>query len=261
MRDGLPPTHFLGHSTVLLEMGGVKVLTDPVLLSRVAGVLCRVGAALPPDIHHGVELVVISHLHADHLHIPSLRQLDDDVELVVPAGAGSFLRKQGFREVVELAPGESHKRSGLTVTATLARHDGGRHPFSFFGIGPKAMAVGYLLESAEATVYFAGDTELFPQMGELADVGLDLALLPVWGWGPNLGPGHLDPRQAAEAVRRLRPTYAVPIHWGTLRPYGSHRWMRRHLVEPPLAFAKAVAEMSLSTRVLHTAPGDRVTLW
>jgi L-ascorbate metabolism protein UlaG (beta-lactamase superfamily) len=248
--------HFLGHSTVLIEMEGVRILTDPVLLPRVASILRRAAAPLDPALHADVDAVVISHLHADHLDLASLRRLGRDTLIVVPEGGGELLYRKGFREVVELAPGKFHEVSRVRLTATPAIHDGYRTPF-----GPRALAIGYLVESLRrqpARIYFAGDTDIFPEMDELGQLDLDFALIPVWGWGPNLGPGHLDPRGAAEATRMLRPRYAVPIHWGTLHPYGIGRWMRAHMVDPPRRYAKAVEELELETRVLHTEPGCRV---
>ena len=91
-----------------------------------------------------------------------------------------------------------------------AEHEGSRGPF-----GASADAVGYVITGSEV-VYFAGDTDLFDGMHELGPV--DLALVPIWGWGPGLGAGHLDPVQAAEAVARIRPRLVVPIHWGTYFP-------------------------------------------
>lgn len=252
----LPTLHFLGHSTVLIECEGVRVLTDPVLLPRVASVLRRAAAPLDPALHADVDAVCISHLHGDHLDLASLRRLGRDTLLIVPEGAGELLYRKGFREIVELAPGKFHEVGRVRVTATPAIHDGFRTPF-----GPRALALGYVIEGlgpASARVYFAGDTDLFDEMDELGRLGLDVALIPVWGWGPNLGPGHLDPRGAAEATRRLRPGYAVPIHWGTLHPFGIGRWMRVHLVDPPRQYAQAVAELGLATRVLQTEPGCRV---
>ncbi len=251
-RVSLPTLHFLGHSTVRVELAGVRVLTDPVLLPRVS-VLRRVSAPIDPVTHSDVDVVVISHLHADHLDLPSLRLLGAGVPLMVPAGAADFLGRRGFTNLVELAPGEAHRIGRLQITATRAVHDGARRPF-----GPRAVAVGYLLEGGGQRVYFAGDTDLFDEMSELGEYGLDAALIPVWGWGPNLGPGHLDPTRAATATGLLRPRAAVPIHWGTLRPYGISRWMREHLVDPPHRYARATRELGLDTPVLLTEPGQPV---
>ncbi|MEV4417472.1 MBL fold metallo-hydrolase [Catellatospora sp. NPDC049609] len=243
---------FLGHSTVLLDIGGVRVLTDPVLRGRLT-FLRRVAAPVAPGHYAGVDVVVLSHLHHDHCDLASLALLGRDVPLVAPDGAAAFLRRRGFRRVVTLAVGESHTVGAVTVTATPAVHDGRREPF-----GPRAAAVGYLIGSARTVAYFAGDTDLFAGMRDLCP-DLDLALLPVWGWGPNLGPGHLDPRRAAEAVALLRPRRAVPVHWGTLFPYGLSAFFRDRLREPARAFADAVAARRLPTEVRLLAPGSGLT--
>ncbi len=90
---------------------------------------------------------------------------------------------------------------------------------------------------------------------------LHLALLPVWGWGPSLGRGHLDPARAAQAVRLLRPQFVVPIHWGTLWPFGLGRVRPGRLAQPPLEFAMEVARTDPDATVLVTAPGERVAAW
>ena len=168
---------------------------------------------------------------------------------------GEVVAAQGTaNNVDELAPGETLTHGVMTITATPAVHSGRREPF-----GPEAAAVGYVIKTGPACVYFAGDTDLFDGMSTLVPPGsLDVALLPVWGWGPNLGEGHLDPDRAAEAARRLRPRYAVPIHWGTLAPIGMHRMNLATHRDPPYAFAAAVERMGIEVSVLITQPGERV---
>ena len=243
---------FLGHSTVLVEIGGVRVLTDPVLYDRVS-ILRRAVSPLPAELYRGVDVAVISHLHLDHLDLASLRLLGRDTPLIVPRGAGRFMRKMGFREVTELPIGRSIEVRGTTVTATPARHSGFRPP-----LGPNADAVGYVFDADEETVYFAGDTDIFPQMADLA--GIDLALLPVWGWGPRLGPGHMNPARAAEALRVLRPRAAVPIHWGTLWPLGMGRVAASRLQRPPLDFARSAKMVAPEVTILLTPPGESVPI-
>ena len=96
---------FLGHSTVLVEMGGARILTDPVLFDRVT-ILRRTVSPLPPELYERVDLVLISHAHLDHLDLPSLVLLGTDTPLAVPRGAGRLLRRTGFRNVTELASAE-----------------------------------------------------------------------------------------------------------------------------------------------------------
>jgi L-ascorbate metabolism protein UlaG (beta-lactamase superfamily) len=260
-----PELHFIGHSTVRIDLAGRRVLTDPVLTRRV-GPLRRVVPLPDASVWQGADVVLISHLHGDHLHLPSLRQLGTGTRIVVPRGAGRWLRSHGFRRVDELAAGESLTDGGLRITAVPALHSGHRWGPRLTH-GPDCAAVGHLVEGDGRSVYAAGDTDLFPGMAELGGRGIDLALLPVWGWGPTLGPGHLDPERAAEATARLRPRAAVPVHWGTLALPGSRSLptrgrsrMRRMLVEPPRRFATAVAARGLPTDVVVTQPGRAVAL-
>ncbi|MGY1771892.1 MBL fold metallo-hydrolase [Blastococcus sp. SYSU D00813] len=261
---GDPVLHFLGHSTVRVELAGRTVLTDPVLTSRV-GPLRRVAPLPDPAAWAGVDLVLLSHQHGDHLHLPSLRLLGPGVRVVAPRGAGAWLRARGVARVDELAPGESLTDGDLRVTAVEADHSAHRWGPRLTH-GPDAPAVGHLLEGAGRTVYASGDTDLFDGMHDLRGRDVDVALLPVWGWGPTLGPGHLDPLRAAEAVERIRPRTVVPVHWGTLALPGStlvpplRSRMRRLLTEPPRTFAAAVAARGLGTRVALTEPGRPVLL-
>jgi L-ascorbate metabolism protein UlaG (beta-lactamase superfamily) len=201
---------WLGHATVLIELDGVRVLTDPVLRRRLAH-LERTEAvaagAVPP-----LDLVLVSHVHYDHLDLPSLRRLvPPPARVALPVGAARLLRRTPVGAVVELAEGSELEVGVIRVRATHAEHRTARRP-----LGPALPSLGFVVTGSRS-LYFAGDTDLVDGMRSLAD-GLDVALLPVAGWGPRLPPGHLDPARAAEAVRRLRPRLAVPIHWGTLKP-------------------------------------------
>ena len=185
------------------------MLTHPLLRGHLLGFLRRrppltaLGAAGRPD------AVLISHLHYDHLDVPSLRMLPVGTRFVAPVGSASFLERRGFHEVVELEEGEGVSVGGLRVAAVPAHHRRGGRP----GAG-KVGALGYVIEG-DVRVYFAGDTALFDEMAAIGD-RLDVALLPVWGWGPKLGPGHLDPVTAAESLRMLRPRMAIPDPLGHL---------------------------------------------
>jgi L-ascorbate metabolism protein UlaG (beta-lactamase superfamily) len=249
---------FLGHSTVRLELGGRVVLTDPVLTARVGG-LARVVPPPEPAAYADVDLVLLSHLHGDHLHLPSLKLLGRHTRVVVPRGAGSWLAKKGFTAVEEIAPGETLTDGALSVTATEAVHSGHRWGPRLTH-GPQSPAVGHLIDSTGLRVYNAGDTDLFDGMAAFGPV--DVALLPVWGWGPNLGPGHLNPARAAKAAERLQARAVVPVHWGTLAVPGLKRTarMRRLLADPPREFAAHVKAGEIATEVLFTEPGAQVVL-
>lgn len=238
---------YVGHATLLIEVDGVRVLTDPVLGHHVGGLIRR-QTPLPDRRLHQVDLVLLSHLHFDHLDLRSLRMLGLQTHLIAPVGTASFLHRHGFAYVTEMQPGESVTQQGLQIEATLAIHKGVRSPF-----GPDVGCLGYIVRGRQS-VYFAGDTDLFPGMVELGQ-NLDLALLPVWGWGPTLGKGHMDPRRAAEALTLLKPRAAVPIHWGTLYPMGL-RYFRPHLLAaPPRLFAQHARTLAPEVQVHIVEPG------
>lgn len=242
---------FIGHSTVLVELDGIRIVTDPVTRARV-GPLRRVGAVPGRGRLGHVDVVLLSHLHWDHLDVPSLRDLGRHVPLVVSAGAGAWLRGVGFADVREVSTGDTVEVGGLRIRAVPAVHSGFRPP-----LGPTAPALGFVIEGSRA-VYFAGDTDLFAGMAELGRP-VDVALLPVWGWGPTLGRGrHMDPIRAAQSLQLIRPRAAVPIHWGTYWPHAMGRILPERLVEPPAAFAEYAAELAPDVRVLLTEIGAAV---
>jgi L-ascorbate metabolism protein UlaG (beta-lactamase superfamily) len=225
----------------------VRILTDPVLRRRAAHLL-RVGPAPTPG---EVDAVLISHGHHDHLDLPSLVRLPRDVPVVLPRGLGRSVAARGFRNVTEVEEGEEVPIGDLVVRATHADHPGRPSP------GRSAATVGFAVLGSRR-VFFAGDTDLFAEMDGLVD-DLDVALLPIWGWGPTIGAGHLDPQRAAEALTLLRPKAAVPIHWGTLRPFYKSA-KAPYLREPPEAFAAAAARLAPEVAVHVLPPGGRLEL-
>lgn len=242
---------WLGHATVMLELDGVRVLTDPVLRPRI-GPLVRIARPFDGGSVGPVDCVLLSHLHADHADLPSLRRIGSSAPILAPYPAARWLRRSGVGEVLELRPGEEAEVLGVRVIATPARHDRRRRPF-----GPSAQPIGYLVRGSRSA-YFAGDTDLFPDMAALRG-SVDVALLPVWGWGRDLGPGHLDPDRAARAAAIIDPQNAIPIHWGTFalgwpipRP-ADPRW-------PARQFAALTARYAPAVRVCLLSPGERTEL-
>ena len=238
---------FLGHATVLLELESVRLLFDPLLRGRVLH-LRRQVPPVDESMFAGPDAVLISHSHHDHLDLPSLLRLGRDTRLIVPSGAGLWLASKGFANVSEVDVGDVMKVGELEIAAVVAHHNGGR-----LG-GPQAKALGYLV-AGRHVVYFAGDTEIFAGMGGFSPAP-DVALLPVAGWGPKLGPGHMDPLQAAHAVELLQPRLAIPIHWGTLLPIGLARNYRAHLGDPPRLFAEHVARLAPGVEVRILMSGE-----
>jgi L-ascorbate metabolism protein UlaG (beta-lactamase superfamily) len=202
---------WLGHSTVVIDVDGTRLVTDPVLRRRVFHL--RRAAAVELDSLGALDGILVSHSHFDHLDTPSLSRLPRSLPVVCPTGIGSLLRRRGFEQALEVGPGDTVEVGGLAVRATHAEHRTNRRPFA-----GRSAALGYVVQGV-TNVYFAGDTELFDGMAELGPV--DVALLPVSGWGPRMPAGHLEPNSAAEALLLLRPKVAVPVHWGTFRaPFG-----------------------------------------
>jgi L-ascorbate metabolism protein UlaG (beta-lactamase superfamily) len=249
-----PAVTFLGHSTVLIEAGGSKLLTDPVLRDRIGHLRRIVPVGPAPELGEG-DAVLISHAHLDHLDLPSLRKLPSSVAVVSPRGWAELVRRAGFADVREVEPGDRVTIGALEVVVTPARHDGRRWP-----LGRDAAALGYVIECPQR-IYFAGDTDLFDGMRDLA-VDLDLALLPVAGWGPRLPPGHLDPERAAKAVGMLRPRVAVPIHWGTFasRTLASPRARVNDPERPAREFARLTGSYAPQVEVKILRPGERMSL-
>ena len=243
---------YVGHATVHIALDGVRLLTDPVLRRRM-GHLRRRGR-VDADALRGIDTILISHAHYDHLDIPSLERLGRVTPIVVPRGVAALVRRRSFAHVVELDVGETLAVGVVSVKAIPAEHGGSRGPFA------SGDALGYLVEGS-SRIYFAGDTDLFPGMAELGD-GLDVALVPIWGWGPSLGRGkHMDPEQAAESLTLLRPRVAVPIHWGTYHPF--HLGLLeapRYLREPAERFVRAAAEAAPDVEVRLLRPGETLSL-
>jgi L-ascorbate metabolism protein UlaG (beta-lactamase superfamily) len=225
---------WLGHSTVVVDLDGMRVVTDPMLRRRVLH-LRRDDEVVAPD---RVDIVLLSHLHYDHLDLPSLARIGVDTLVAVPLGGRKSLR--GWEKVIEVEPGQTFEVGPLRVRVVEAVHDGRRRR-----LGAPIPAVGYVLEGSR-TVYFAGDTDVFDGMRDLGQ--LDLALLPIWGWGSSVGPGHLDPEGAAKALALIRPRVVVPIHWGTYHAIGSRDRGR----EPADQFAVAALQAApdVDVRVL-----------
>ena len=242
-----------GHSTITWLDGSTTVLFDPVLTARL-GHLRRVRGQVPPPYAAHADVILITHLHADHTHLPSLRLVPAGAVLVAPAGSRRLLRPIAARglKVIEVEPGDFVEFGGIAIHVLAADHDGRRHP----GSPHRGPALGYLLAGSRRC-WYPGDTGPHIAFEDVALV--DLALVPVGGWGPTLGQGHLDAQQAAQAVRRIHPNCAVPVHWGTWWPVGLPQ--RPDLIDAPgAAFAEHVARLAPTTSVHVLRHGQSVQL-
>jgi L-ascorbate metabolism protein UlaG (beta-lactamase superfamily) len=232
-----------GHATVLIELPRGRLLTDPLLRGRVAHL--RRHAPLP-DIGGTVDAVLISHVHHDHFDRPSLRKLAAPATVaVVPVGAAKLLRGLPFGTVHEVRAGEAVIVGEAEVHVVPAWHHARRRPGA-----PVLDALGFLVDG----VWFAGDTGLHDDLAALRG-RVAIALLPIWGWGTSVGPGHLDPASASRVLAMVQPEMAVPIHWGTLLPFGLGRRHRDLLHTPAEEFAVCAARTAPHVRVRTLAVG------
>ena len=242
-----------GHSTVLVQ-DRARILTDPLLTGALMHLHRRAG--LVPEPPRGLDAVLLSHLHMDHLHRPSLALIDPETPVLIPRGAASLLDGLGL-EPVEVTAGDVVPVGNATVHVVRAVHDATRWPWG----GVRGEAVGYVVHGAGVT-YFAGDTAVFEGMGELYPGRFDVSLLPVWGWGPYLRGEHMTPAQAAGCLPVLGTEVAVPIHYGTFWPRGMG-WLRKRVFhESGREFAEHARSVapSVDVRVLEAGASTEVVL-
>jgi N-acyl-phosphatidylethanolamine-hydrolysing phospholipase D len=209
---------WVGHSTVLLQIADRFVLTDPVFTDTVGQVSKRLvepgidAESLPP-----IDVVLVSHMHFDHLSLGSLERIEPKVrDLVVPQRGLVYVPGFSFR-TWELATWESWERDGLRVTAVPVRHNGFRYGLD--GEWMTTSYTGYVIEYAGHTVYFGGDTAKTRGFRATAErfPSIELALLPIAPIAPRefMCRAHIDPREAVDAFLELRARFLVPIHYDT----------------------------------------------
>lgn len=275
--DGPPPAGtplrvtWLGHSSAVLDLDGVRLVIDP-LLGTNAGLLRRRGDRPDESLWRAPDAVLLSHLHHDHAELSSLRLLGRVPVLTAPSSAhwlvdrdlqgvglhdGEWFRVRpgGPGSVADGGPGGSDEAH---VRVRLCRAVHGSRPMPH---RPNAVN-GHLVRGASGCVWVAGDTSRYPAMWHLPDLAgapIDVALVPVHGWGPRLSGGHLDPVEAARACAVVRARFAVPVHWGTLHAPASRRlppgWMDR----AGDAFAVALEREAPDCQAVVLKPGERWT--
>jgi L-ascorbate metabolism protein UlaG (beta-lactamase superfamily) len=234
------------------------LLTDPILRNRVL-FLQRHGQNPANELlaDHWPDVVLLSHLHYDHADLPSLRRLPRSTTVVAPKGTGKYLKSWAGLQVHEVSEGDTVQVSDVEIFVLTANHA--------WGVSvprPMSSCLSYVMRN-ELSVYFAGDTDLYPEMFTVGrQFELDLALLPVWGFSHHVGVGHLTPQTAAQALLRLRPRVAVPIHWGSLRFLGPNSVWKSvdYLHQPPWSFAQYAARMAPETEVRVLQPGQWTSL-
>ena len=246
-----------GHSSVTVQSAGQRLLFDPVLGDSIAHLRRRRGPT-PPVSARQADAVVISHLHADHCHLPSLRLVGPDTLVIGPRGIADFLsrsRRGSSRHCHELVDGEEVLIGKLRVRALNAVHDERRSPVS----RSRAQPLSFLVdsdESEEGPLWFGGDTDLHAGMAAVAPVSV--ALVPVAGWGPGLGPGHLNPERAADAMAALAANIGIPIHYGTFWPRGLDWMANDQFLGPERQFEQCATQVAPDATIRIMAPGETV---
>lgn len=244
---------WLGHSTVVIDIDGCRVVSDP-LLRRHNGPLRRRGAVPTAQWWAGTEVVLLSHLHHDHAELSSLRMLGD-VPILTSEVNAAWLRRRGLRGV-----GIGNEWVQVTADAPRVRLVKAVHHSRPMPHRPNG-ANGHLLLTDTRCVWVAGDTDLYPEIADFprwAGREIDLAVVPIAGWGPRLSAGHMGPAEAATACERSGARWALPVHWGTLHPPVMHRfggWLDRPLEE----FEAALAREAPGCELVRLIPGEAWT--
>jgi L-ascorbate metabolism protein UlaG (beta-lactamase superfamily) len=256
---------YIGHATLLLEIGGITVLTDPNFDLSLGRILPRVSVpGIPLEKLPKLDALLLTHAHADHLSFDSLERLPRDIPLFAPPVIAQWLRKRGFTHAVGVAPGETAQVGRLTIHAAAATHRGNRYGYDRW----RSDANMYLLDAGE-TIFFAGDTALVADTHHLVERvlwksgrELDLALLPIgyapW-WKPGFRKGHLTHDDALVLFERLRARLFVPYHWGTFRhvtstAHDAIRRLRERLVSHHLHASVRIIEPGESLELAAQVP-------
>jgi N-acyl-phosphatidylethanolamine-hydrolysing phospholipase D len=257
---------WVGHSSLLVQLGGMNILTDPMWSERASptqfvGPRRWVPPAVAFDDLPPLDVVLQSHNHYDHLDDRTVRRLagsHPEARWVVPLGLVPFVRKRGVREhaVTELDWWQEHTIGSLRIAATPAQH------FSSRGLGDRGATLwcGFAVSAEQGRrIYFAGDTGYHPEFGAIGERygSFDVALLPIGAYEPRwfMRYLHMNPEEAVEAFRALDARVMVPIHWGTFK------LTDEAMDEPPVRARSAWAAAGLPPdRYRQLAHGETLVL-
>jgi len=208
---------WVGHASFYLRLGGARILLDPIFAPRIGPVprLTAPGFSLA-DLP-GVDIVIVTHNHRDHLDPWTIKRLGPEPTYVVPVGNGQILKALGARSVVELDWWESTLIGDLAISIVPARHWSMRYPWD----RNEALWGGCVIRAPEGTAYHSGDTAFFEQFEEIGRRAgpIDWAMLPIGAYEPRwfMEPQHMCPEEAVEAARLLGAKHFVAMHWGTFK--------------------------------------------
>jgi L-ascorbate metabolism protein UlaG (beta-lactamase superfamily) len=232
---------FGGHATVIVRYPGLAIAFDPMLGHWVGGVRRAIAPGLAAADLTDVGLILISHRHADHLHVPTLRRLPRTATVVVPAGAAAAISGLGYARVIELSPGADLELRGVQVAAAATAH----------GTGELAHGLSYVLRGEGPSVYLCGDSGYFSGFADLgARFAPDIAALPIGGFLPaSFRQRHMSPLDALYAFEDLRARMLIPIH------HGAFALSYERLDEPARWLVELARQRGVADHVLVMAAG------
>jgi N-acyl-phosphatidylethanolamine-hydrolysing phospholipase D len=229
---------WVGHSTFLIQVAGMNILTDPIWSERSSpvqwlGPKRQTRPGIRFDDLPKIDVVLVSHTHYDHLDRNTILQLGNAPHYFVPERVGAWFKNENITNVTELSWWKSEKIGTLEVFAVPAKHWSKRWAYGIENMGWG----GYVIQSPTGTIYFAGDTgyhnEYFKEIGKKFP-RIDLALIPIGAYYPQqiFGRYHVDPHDAVVIHQEVGAKKSVGMHWGTFK------LTQEPLQEPPLELAR-----------------------
>lgn len=207
---------WIGHSTFLIQISGLNILTDPVWASWLGSEKRLTKPGIDLEMMPNIDLVFISHNHYDHLHFPSLNKLKGSPMIFVPQGLKEMFLKKGFSNVKEFEWWEQVTYKGLEITFTPTLH-WSRRSISDLN---RSLWGGWMIEASHSTVYFVGDTgyhEVFEEIGRKFEI--DYALIPIGCYEPEwfMKSQHVTPEEAVQIYRDIKAKTFIPMHYDAFR--------------------------------------------
>ena len=233
---------FGGHATVIVRTPGLAIAFDPMLGHWIGGVRRAVEPGFSAVDLADIGLILISHRHADHLHLPTLRRLPRTATVVVPTGAAAAISGLGYARVIELSPGADLELRGVQVVAEATAH----------GAGELAHGLAYVVRGDGPSIYLCGDSGYFSGFADLgARFAPDVAALPIGGFLPtSFRERHMSPLDALYAFEDLRARILIPIH------HGAFALSYERLDEPVRWLVDLARQRGVRDHIVVMAPGQ-----
>ncbi|RUM58206.1 MAG: phospholipase [Persephonella sp.] len=239
----------LGHSTFLIQIEGLRILTDPFLSPHILGVK-RKKPALLPKLVPKPDFIVISHAHYDHLDLKTLKQFDKSIPVIIPDKTKAVVKPLGFKEIIEVPHFKDFKTRNIEIIALPVQHNKGRSL-----LYPNTQTNSYIINVGNTTLYFAGDTGYFDKFKEYGkSFNIDYAFLPIGGFEPRvlLQKVHMNPEEAVKTFKDLNAKYLVPIHFDTFHTIPKNLKKERALER----LNKKLREEKLTERAIIVEPNS-----